>query len=179
MYCYKMFKKMIIFCSIILISNIVSVEAEVSLTLEEKAYIEKSSVIKAVSVDGIAPLQFADANGEVQGISKRVLDRIAEMTGLMFEYKLYDSVEEALKSDFDIIFGFPHHYTPDSIVLSKPFLKSETILYINKSMDSNHLDDKIYAAVSGSDLPEGIKEENTLFFNTREESLNAVEKRNS
>jgi len=176
MYCYNIVKKMITFCCIILIFSIVSVEAEVSLTLEEKAYIEKSPVIKAASVDGSAPLQFADERGEVQGISKRVLAEISEMTGLMFEYSLYDSVEEALKSDSDIVFGFPHHYTPDNVVLSNPFLKSETILYINKSMDSNYLDNKIYAAVKGSDLPEGIKEENTLFYNTREESMNAVEK---
>jgi diguanylate cyclase (GGDEF)-like protein len=34
---------------------------------------------------------------------------------------------------------------------------------------------KKYAAVKGSDLPEGIKEENAIYYETREASMNAVE----
>lgn len=64
---------------------------------------------------------------------------------------------------------------PVEMVLSRPYLKSETILYINSSLDSDRLDDKIYAAVKGSTLPKGIKEENSIYFDTREESLDAVE----
>lgn len=175
----KIFKKVIltIIGLFLIMRTAMPVEAEWSLTQEEKAYIARGTVIKAVSLDGIAPIQYTDANGEVRGISKRVLEKISDMTGLIFEYKLYDSLDEAFKSDSDIFFGIPNNYAPTDMLLSRPYLKSETILYINSSLDSEQLDDKIYAAVKGSALPEGIKEENAIYFDTREESLDAVETR--
>jgi diguanylate cyclase (GGDEF)-like protein len=149
------------------------------LTDEEKKYIFENPKVKAVSLSGSAPIQFIDANGNVQGISIRVLEEISHMTGLIFECELYDSYDEAIPiNEYDIVFGIPHHYANylfDDMILSKPFLKSQTILYVNSSLDSNELDDKIYAAVEGSYLPEGIKEENSIYFYTREDSLNAVE----
>lgn len=150
-------------------------EASLILTDDEKAYLEEKKTLKAVSIEGIAPIIYLDPKGEVYGISKNVINEISSMTGLAFEYGIYASVEEALESDFDIFVGIPANYAPDNMVLSQPFLKSKTILYINSSMDSSKLDDKIYAAVRGSALPSGIKDENSIFFDTREESLNAVE----
>ncbi len=122
-----------------------------------------------------APIQYTDSKGEVQGISKRVIDQVSDMTGIVFEYKLYDTLDETLNSDSDIMFGIPNNYAPSDMVLSRPYLKSETILYINSSLNINQLENKIYAAVRGSALPEGIKEENSIYFDTREESLDAVE----
>jgi len=151
------------------------VEAAVSFTPEEKLYIAEQDVLKAVTIGGAAPIQYIDSNGEINGISKEVLSEISDMTGLTIEYEIYNTMEEALESGFDIFFGITLNYTSEDMVLSHPFLKSETILYINSSLDSTRLDDKLYAAVKGGILPEGIKEENTIYFNTREESINAVE----
>lgn len=161
---------------VFILSTPVIAEADYSLTPEEKAYIGEKNVIVAVSIDGIAPIQYRDANGEVQGISKLVLDEIAEMTGLIFEYRLYDSLDEALKSNFDIFFGMPYHYAPDGMVLSHPFLKTETILYLNSALDFNQLYDKRFAAVKDSALPEGGKGRNAIYYDTREESMDAVER---
>lgn len=173
----QIFKKVILMIIglFFMMSSMIPVDAQWSLTEEEKAYVKKGMVIKAVSLEGIAPLQYTDSKGEVQGISKRVLEEISDMTGLVFEYRLYDSLEEGFNSGADIFFGIPHNYTPEGMTLSLPYLKSETILYINSSLDSKQLEDKIYAAVKGSALPEGIEEENSIYFDTREESLNAVE----
>lgn len=66
-------------------------------------------------------------------------------------------------------------YWAGDIILSQPYLNTETILYINYSVDPTNLDNKIFAAVKGGNLPEGIKEENTIYFNDREEAINAVE----
>lgn len=162
-------------CLFLFVSTAASAEVELSLTQEEKAYIAKKSIIKAASVDGAAPISFTDADGEIQGISKRVMDEISDMIGLVFEYKLYDTVDKVINSDADIIYGISEEYAPDNMKLSQPFLKSETILYINKSLEPDELDDRIYAAIKGSALPEGIKEENSIYFDTREQSLNAVE----
>ena len=71
---------------------------------------------------------------------------MSEMSGLTFEYRLYVSVEECRKIDEDILFGIPLNYATDEMILSQPYLKSKTILYINKSLKSYNLDDKTYAA---------------------------------
>ncbi|MBC8587810.1 transporter substrate-binding domain-containing diguanylate cyclase [Paratissierella segnis] len=150
-------------------------EAMEFLTEEEKAYIADRTVIKAAFMQGAAPISFVNSNNEVSGISKRVLDEVSSMTGLVFKYTLCGSAEE-ITSDTDIVCAIPKNYAPKNMKLSKPFLKSETILYINSSVDPDSLDDKIYAAIGGSDLPNRIKEENTIYFNTREDCLDAVEK---
>ena len=150
-------------------------EASLALTDEEKAYISEKKKIKAVSAEGAAPIIYANSKGQVFGIAKNVTEEISDMTGLVFEYTIYPSPGEAIKSDFDIFVGMPSNYAPDNMILSQPYLKSKTILYINSSLDSGNLDNKIYAAVRGSALPKGIKEENSIYFNSREESLDAVE----
>jgi len=115
------------------------VKAHVMLTKEEQDYIDGRSDIKAVSLDGAAPLQYKDENGQIKGISKEVLDLISDMTGLKFKFQLYDSVDEVYNSGADIIFGIPYNYATENMAMSKPFLKTETILYINSSVDPNNL----------------------------------------
>lgn len=146
------------------------------LTEDEKEYISESKVIKAASLKGVAPLTFANSKGEAEGIAKRVVDEIANMTGLKFEFTLYDSVEEVLESDADILYCISSNYAPDDVPLSKPFLESITILYMNSSLDPEDLEHKTFAAIEGVDLPDGIDEDNVIFFKTRKEAIDAVEK---
>lgn len=145
-------------------------------TAEEITYIKNSGVLKAVTVDGAAPLSYKDKKGNIQGVFYEVIKRVSELTGLEFEYRIYNSVEEALNSDFDLLYGIPPQYTPENLVLTNPFLSTDTILYINASVDSEQLENKIYAAVKGSDLPEGIRKENSKYYATRAESIKAVDK---
>lgn len=149
--------------------------AGLNLTPREQAYIAAGKTIKAASIDGGAPLHYIDAEGEISGIAVRILDEVAAMTGLRFEYTLYDSIREALESDSDIAFGVSDQYAPPGMVLSQPYLKTEAILYINAARDPMRLDDKIYAGIKGGTLPEGVKGENTIYCANREECLNAVE----
>lgn len=144
-------------------------------TLEEKDYIAKGYIIKAGTIEGAAPLSFKDKDGEIEGIFQQVLDRVSEISGLTFESRIYDSVESLLNSDSEIVYGISKNYALNNMILSKPFLKTETILYINSSINADELEDKIYAAVEGSDLPEGIKERNSIYYATREDSLYAVD----
>lgn len=149
---------------------------QLELTQEEQAYIAERKVISAVSIDGVAPLHYRDSKGKINGIAISVLNKISDMTGLLFEYDLRETVAEALASDADIIFGITPYYAPAEMTLSKSYMQAETILFINSSVDTNKLDDKIYASIKGGSLPEGIKEENTIYYNSREDVLNAVEK---
>lgn len=163
----------IVFITIIL--SAMPVEAQEFLTKEEENYINNRNPIKAVSVDGGAPIQYMGSDGDLKGISKEVLEEISRLTGLSFEHSLYKTVEEVFSSDADIVFGLPAQYAPEGMVLSQPYLRSETILYMNSGVNPDNLDDRIYAATKGSPLPEGIREENSIYFDSREESLDAVE----
>lgn len=150
-------------------------EADLFLTEEEREYINSKATLKAVSVDGVAPLQYYDSHGQVQGIAKEVLDTISDLTGLKFTYKLYNTVDETMNSGADIIFGVFSNSNINNYSLSIPYLRSELIIFINSSVDPSELDNKKYAAVKGTGLPEGIKEENVLCFDTREACIDAVD----
>lgn len=172
----RMIEKKIVFliAVFIVVMSAMPVKAESFFTKEEQEYINSRGTVKAVSVDGAAPLQYYDANGQVKGISKEVLETISNMTRLIFTYQLYNTLDEVFNSDADIVFGISNNYSPENMVLSIPFLKSETIMYINSSVNPLELDNKKYAAVKGNVLPEGIKEENTVYYDTREECMDAV-----
>lgn len=147
----------------------------INLSQEEIDYIRRAGVIKAVSIAGVAPLQYLNSKGEVQGISWRILEEISGMTGLVFEYKLYNTVEEGLRSDGDIYFTATRNYAPPNMALSKPFFKTETIIFMNSRLEAKNLDEEIYAGVKGGSLPKGVREEKRVEYDNREDCLNAVE----
>lgn len=148
---------------------------KLKLTTEEKLYIENREPISAASIDGVAPLHYKNSTGEIVGIAVRTLDNISEKTGLKFDYELYESVPEALNSNSDIIFGISPLYTLKDLKVTQPYLNSKSILFMNSSLNSNELADEKYAAIEGGTLPAGINEKNVLYYQTREESLDAVE----
>jgi len=146
------------------------------LTYEEKSFIARNNVLKAAAFNGEAPFMYLDKNGELQGVYQRVLNRLSVLTGLKFEFELYDSFEDALKSDADIIYGINTCSETADLNISEPFLESEVIVYMNASLQSGDLANKRLAAVTGGRIPEGIKKENIIYYNTMEECLNAVSK---
>ncbi len=163
--------------SLLLMTGMASQEkGRLLLTQEEKAFIAEKKELKAASIDGGAPLHYRDSNGEIKGIAVRVLEEIAERTGLLIKYELYDTIEEAFNSDPDILFGITSQYSLPGMILSHPYLKADAILFINSSLDPNDLSDRKYAGIKGGALPKGIKEKNALYFDSREETLDAVEK---
>lgn len=147
----------------------------ISLTQEEKEYLAEAGVLKAVSIDGAAPLHYRNSEGEIKGIAINVLEEIAKMTGITFEYNLYNSIDDISGSDYDVIFGLSRQYTRPGIALSSSYLETETVLFYHKSIDATQLEGKRYAAIKGGTLPEGVQEEQTIYFADREETIDAVE----
>jgi len=150
------------------------VKAQSFLTKEEQEYINSRGIIKALSIDGVAPLQYYDANGQVKGISRNILDAISEWTGLNISYHLCNTIDEIMSSDADIFFGVLEKNQFENMTLSIPYFKTELILFINSSVNPNELDNKKYAAIKGTLLPEEIKEENIIYYDTREACIDAV-----
>ena len=141
----------------------------------ELDYIANNPVLKAVSVKGAAPISFEGPDGDEKGIGKQVMNLIGERTGLNFEFELYDTVEESLSSDGDLVYGISPDYAPEGMILSSPFLVSETIIFMNSGVRDKDLAELKFAAINGGTLPEDINEENAVYFDTREESMFAVE----
>ncbi len=150
------------------------------LTEAEKEYINENPVLTVVGYNRTAPIQYFDEKGKIQGISKNVMEEIAEMTGFITNYVQVDSDKDMYNvSSADIIIGLPTNYISylkPNISLSQPFLKTSIILFMRADMISNKLEDMNYGAVRGGKLPEGVKEENVVYFNTLEEIMDAVEK---
>ena len=150
----------------------------VNLTEEEQSYIATRGPVIAVSVDGSGPIQYTDSQGTIKGISIKVLDEIASRTGLVFDYRLYDKlieVKAAYSDGTDILFGVPDQYGDTTYRQSKPFLHSQTIFFANTSVKPQELGDKRFAATASSPLPEGISEEQAIYYQSREKAIKAVD----
>lgn len=176
---FKIFFRILISAIVVLALAAPAVSAKepqsLTLTRDEYEYVKNRGVIKAASLDGTAPIQYRDSDGSIKGISIDVLEKVSAMTGLSFEYELFSTIEESLQSDADIVFGVLEKDSLPNIDHSIPYLSADLIMFMNTSVDPDELDGKKYAAIKGTSLPEGIKEENTVYFNTREECLDAVE----
>ena len=151
--------------------------ATLNLTPEELSYIKLREPVRAVSVDGSGPIQYTDSKGEIKGVAVDVLKEIEKRTGLSFNYTLLEKLgqlDAAYSDGTDIIFGIPNQYVRPNYKLSEPFLRSHTILFINTKVDAHELANKSFAATYGSTLPEGIREAQAIYFQTREEAIEAV-----
>lgn len=91
-FCKKIYAAMLILAVVIFL-NCASVFAageeldrETVFTQEELEYIENCGTLKVGYVQDRMPVSFKDENGEMSGISRDIFDRIAEISGLDFEY---------------------------------------------------------------------------------------------
>lgn len=148
------------------------------LTPQEQEYIAQNSVLRAAVLRGVAPIMYVDQTGEVKGIGKMVLDEITATTGLQFDLQVFDSIQQIVEKgqDLDVFLGVAAAYTADvpDMELSTPFLCSNTILYLHKSVDPADLADKTIAMVRGGTVPAGIPRAKIAYFDTREAALTAV-----
>lgn len=149
----------------------------VALTTEEKAYLADLAPLRAGVVDGAAPLLYLSSRGQVQGIGVRILNEVAARTGFVVEYHVY-SDQRALLADpsVDVFPIIDPNYAPDGMVLSDPYLFTETVLFINKNISAEKLDDKRFAFVEGGALPSGINEALVRYYPNREYAIDAVER---
>lgn len=153
--------------------------AKPQFTEEELDYIAQSDVIKAASLDGSAPHHYTDSYGNARGIAIEVLKEISAISGLDIEYELHDSSSQITSNNPHLVFGVTEDFVSPTTTLTIPYLRSETILFVNSSVEPQELENKRYAHVRGKGLPDDIREENTIYFDSREESLTAVNKGNA
>lgn len=143
---------------------------------EELEYLEKAPILKIAYFDQAAPLIYKDNSGNPRGISKEVVDLIAEKSGLQLEYVFISSPSDLEVSSIDLLVGISPEYAPQGVLLSQPYLRVESVLYMHKNVKPDQLRQRWFSAVQGVSLPPEIDPNYVKYFETREKSLTAVEK---
>ncbi len=146
------------------------------LSEEERAYVAASPPLRVNITDGAAPLVYVGSEGQAQGIGIRVLDEVAMRTGLELVYHVLPNPELVFSSGADLFPLISPNYLRPGMVLSTPYLVTETVLYMNTRVSGQSLEDKRFAAVRGGTLPEGVDESQALYYDNREYAIDAVER---
>lgn len=103
---------------------------------EEKEFIESLGPLKVAYIPERLPISFQNKEtGELDGISRKIFDRIQEITGLKFEYEVlpqgqitYDYLRER---GFDLITGVEYNSTnlnASGIQISNPYLSAKKVI---------------------------------------------------
>ena len=123
-------------------------EYTVEFTDEEIEYIRNRGPVKLGYIDGMAPLQYVDHEGNPIGITYEILEEIEASTGLSFEYETLDINDDNDFDKYDMISGFSSAYLQNEDILSEPYLHVPVVIFINKKIqveNLNDLDNHIYA----------------------------------
>lgn len=150
---------------------------------EEQAYIDNTDVIRVAVPLGRAPIQYIDQKtGELKGISKDILDYISGETGLNFELipiEQYEEIEQLVQEKkIDAIADASYDYEvseEQNLALTRPYLTSQIIMAVNKSVDSENIKGKRLALPEGV-IYEGEYASEVIRYQSPEDCLKAVAK---
>ncbi|WP_180326506.1 transporter substrate-binding domain-containing diguanylate cyclase [Raoultibacter phocaeensis] len=79
---------------------------DLQLTAEERALAFATPPLRVGVLPGREPMSYLDASGQVAGVTRDVLDRIARETGLTFEYVMLESSDALLQQAKDLQLDF-------------------------------------------------------------------------
>lgn len=127
------------------------------LTKEEQEYVNRKQSIRVAYIDGRPPLSFTNEDGELDGISRKVFDRISEITGLQFEYTPLPggsiTYDYFLDNGIELITGVEYNtvnINSSGILLSSSYLSSKKIMVSKKDFVFQQGKKYKIAVVSGS-----------------------------
>lgn len=108
-------------------------------TKEELEYVQQADVLKVAYVPDRRPLSFKNDNGEFEGISRAIFDRVAEISGLKFEYvelpKGEITYEYLVGQGFDLLTGVEYNsvnMNSRHVFMSRPYISSRKVI-VSKS----------------------------------------------
>lgn len=104
-------------------------------TREEMEYVQGHDVLKVAYVADRKPLSFTDENGEFNGISRAIFDRISEVSGLRFEYVELPSGEITydylINQGIEVLTGVEYNsvnMNSKGIFLSRPYMEARKVM---------------------------------------------------
>ncbi|MCH5272780.1 MAG: response regulator [Lachnospiraceae bacterium] len=157
-------------------------------TEEEKDFIEMSKTLKVGYVRDRKPVSFRGENGELAGISRSIFDRIAEISGLKFEYVELPAgnvtYNYLLEEGFDLVTGVEYNEENQAargILISNPYLSSRKVAVAKDGRGYNGNSHSKVAISTGSQTIKKVISEyypnfEMVDYPTIEACLNAVNK---
>lgn len=111
-------------------------------TEEEQAFIKDHEPLKVGFVQDRIPVSFSDENGELKGITRYILDRIARTSGFTFEYvPLPDgsvTYDYLLGEGFDLVTSVEYNAENQKargILMSDPYLSSRKVIVARDGLE--------------------------------------------
>ena len=127
------------------------------LTEAERAYVESAGPLKVGYIQDRIPITFMDENGQCAGISRYIFDRVAELSGLTFEYAplptgdvTYDYL---LGEGYDLVTSVEYNRENQKargILISDPYLSTRKVVVARDDRDFSYGADLTVAISSGS-----------------------------
>lgn len=156
--------------------------SQLFLNSKEREYIQEHPVLKVLVHDGFGPIQYYDEKGQVQGVARDLLSSIAQKAGWTLDFVYaddYSEFEQALNEGrADVILSILYDYDTvqkKNVLLSNPYLETESVLVAHDGVDMTNLKGKIQAVYMGMRKTDD-EQADMRFYDSLEESLNAVEK---
>ncbi|MBQ2901336.1 MAG: transporter substrate-binding domain-containing protein [Agathobacter sp.] len=126
-------------------------------TRDELKYVEKADALKVAYVPERRPLSFKNDEGELDGISRAVFDRVAELSGLKFEYfELPEgeiSYQYLQEQGIDLITGVEYNsanMNSAGIFLSRPYISARKVMVSRPEFEYNENKTYKLAVATGS-----------------------------
>lgn len=132
-------------------------------TKEELEYVQQADVLKVAYVADRQPLSFKNENGELEGISRAIFDKIAELSGLKFEYielpKSNVTHDYLIENDFDLLTGVEYNtanMNSNHIFLSRPYVSSRKVMVSRADFEFSAEENYTLALASGSQTVKNV-----------------------
>lgn len=127
------------------------------LSQQETTYVNQANALRVLVSPDAAPFQYLDDNGSLTGVTKDLLNTIAEQTGLSFEYILAGNHEEFRRilseGDADLVAGIPYDYRfgdQYNTVFTDPYVTASMTLIARQGMENKPWDLSVLALPAGS-----------------------------
>lgn len=125
-----------------------------SFTSEEKDYIYSHKSLRVGYVQDRIPVSFSNDNGEADGISRYIFDRVSKLSGLNFEYVALPTndvtYDYLLSEKIDLITSVEfnsENQKARGILISKPYLSSHKVIIARENFEFK-LDEGYSVAIS-------------------------------
>lgn len=126
-------------------------------TPEEQEYIAAHSSLKVGFVPDRIPVSFADKNGDFSGVSRYVLDRISELSGIRFEYAALPTKDVTydylMSENFSLVTSVEYNEENKharGILISRPYFSSRKVVVARDKLDFKFDENYNIAVSTGS-----------------------------
>lgn len=137
-------------------------ENDLSLTEEERRYIEENSQVRVLISPNKGPIQYIDhKTGELRGISLDVLNMVGEMTGLEFIYLNGENMDNMTKilqeGNAELLAGIPYDYDLAEnyhAFLTRTYLTCPYSAVMRRTTSVSNTEDQVLALTVGLTVEE-------------------------